>query len=186
VSIHADQDEGGVSIHAADVLSLRTLLHDVADFLEEEAENRAAAGSEMSDYAREPRELQERVEAMLAGLPEANRPLAEVWRPAMNETVWQALHPAVTREHLGAIVTFIDVRDPRSAREQLDAAYKQFGGFRPIKGFTLTEAGLEYPGDPTMRPMAECRLREERVILHEASWVAVVQPDGSFEVARMD
>jgi hypothetical protein len=34
--------------------------------------------------------------------------------------------------------------------------------------------------------MAECRLREERVILHEASWVAVVQPDGSFEVARMD
>jgi hypothetical protein len=32
-----------------------------ADFIEEEAENRAAAGSEMTDYEREPRELAERL-----------------------------------------------------------------------------------------------------------------------------
>jgi ribosome modulation factor len=44
---------------------LRSTLIAVAEFLEEEAENRSAAGSAMSDYEREPRELAERVRAMI-------------------------------------------------------------------------------------------------------------------------
>ena len=35
------------------------------DFIEDEADNRAAAGSAMSDYEREPRELLERIDAAL-------------------------------------------------------------------------------------------------------------------------
>jgi hypothetical protein len=42
------------------------LLSRVRDFLEEESENRGAAGSEMSDYEREPRELADELGALLA------------------------------------------------------------------------------------------------------------------------
>ncbi len=38
-------------------------------FIEEEAENRSAAGSTMSDYEREPRELAERLRAALTEVP---------------------------------------------------------------------------------------------------------------------
>ncbi|MGA0604927.1 hypothetical protein ACO2Q0_02920 [Phenylobacterium sp. VNQ135] len=40
---------------------MKDLLTEIAEFLEDEADNRAAAGSEMSDYEREPRELAERL-----------------------------------------------------------------------------------------------------------------------------
>lgn len=40
---------------------LLSVLTDAAEFIEEEAENRSHAGSEMSDYEREPRELAERI-----------------------------------------------------------------------------------------------------------------------------
>lgn len=43
----------------------KTLLTDVLAFIDEEANNRSAAGSEMSDYEREPRELAERIAAVL-------------------------------------------------------------------------------------------------------------------------
>lgn len=49
----------------------RELLLRVVDFLEEEAENRAHAGSEMSDYEREPREL---AEALRGELEAVRRP----------------------------------------------------------------------------------------------------------------
>jgi hypothetical protein len=44
---------------------LRALLRETHDFISEEADNRAAAGSEMSDYEREPRELAERIAGAL-------------------------------------------------------------------------------------------------------------------------
>ena len=46
-------------------------LRAILDFLDDEAENRAAAGSEMSDYEREPRELADDLRAILAALPES-------------------------------------------------------------------------------------------------------------------
>ena len=46
---------------------LRALLKLAGDFIEEEADNRAAAGSTMSDYEREPRELLKQIDAALAG-----------------------------------------------------------------------------------------------------------------------
>lgn len=41
------------------------VIREAVDFLEEEAENRSAAGSEMSDYEREPRELAERLKTIV-------------------------------------------------------------------------------------------------------------------------
>jgi hypothetical protein len=43
----------------------RTLLREALTFISEEADNRSAAGSEMSDYEREPRELAERIAGVL-------------------------------------------------------------------------------------------------------------------------
>jgi len=42
------------------------------------------------------------------------------------------------------------------------------------------------PGDPPFKPLAQAKLRDELIVLYEADFVAVIQPDRSFEVARMD
>lgn len=96
------------------------------------------------------------------------------------------LHPAVTPRHLGFLPTFVDPTDPRSAAAQFDANY-QFGGWRPFEGFKLNDDNsLSYPGDPTKRPIATATLRDETICVYEHAWVAVIQPDRSFQVCRMD
>ena len=81
---------------------------------------------------------------------------------------------------------FLSESNPHSAREQLDAGYRQFGGWQPFHGFVMTARGLEYPRDAPQPLLAEARLRHELVRLYKGSWVAIVQPDGSYEIARMD
>jgi hypothetical protein len=102
---------------------------------------------------------------------------------------FKLLHPDMTLGHLGNIPMFLDADDQRSAREQLDAGYKFAGGWQPFNGFTLNDDyTLSYPGDPPMQPLALAVLRNERIVLYECSWVAIIQPDRSrsFEVARLD
>lgn len=94
-------------------------------------------------------------------------------------------HPRMTQAGLGYLPSFLSEHDPRSATEQLHSNYV-FGGWQPFKGFTLTYSGLKYPGDRPMKLLAEATLRDEKVQLYECSWVAVVQADGSYEVARLD
>ncbi len=48
-----------------EVSGLRAVLKLAGDFIEDEADSRGAAGSTMSDYEREPRELLERIDAAL-------------------------------------------------------------------------------------------------------------------------
>lgn len=89
---------------------------------------------------------------------------------------------------IGFLDGFLHESDPQPARAQLDRAYKHGGGFNPFRGFKLNPADmtLNYPGDPPTRPIAEARLRQERIIFYQHSWVAVIQPDGTYEVCRMD
>ena len=42
------------------------------------------------------------------------------------------------------------------------------------------------PGDPPFRALAYAQLRGERIIMFQSAFVAIVQPDGSYEVSRMD
>jgi hypothetical protein len=37
-----------------------------------------------------------------------------------------------------------------------------------------------------LHPIAEIRLRAERILIYESDFVAIVQPDRSFEVRRID
>lgn len=99
----------------------------------------------------------------------------------------RALHPFVTMDHIGAIPYWLDEHDLRPASEQLHSAYGHGGGWSPFNGFRLADDNsLTYPGDPALRPIAEMHLRDELVLMYEHSWVAIIQPDRSFEVCRMD
>jgi hypothetical protein len=99
---------------------------------------------------------------------------------------WKPLHPKMTFEHLGFIPEWLRYGDPRSARDQINAGYAM-GGWHPMTGFRLGEDNsLNYPGGPPMRPLAEARLREELILFYPHSWVAIIQPDRTFEVARID
>ncbi len=100
--------------------------------------------------------------------------------------IWQMLQPKVTPEHLGLIPFMLDEDDPRPAKEQFDNKY--CSGWSPFKGFKLNPRNLTllYPEDPPTKPLAATKLRDELVIVYEHEWVAVIQPDKSFEVSRMD
>lgn len=89
-------------------------------------------------------------------------------------------------DYIGPLLDMIDPADKRPAREQFDAKY-HFGGWQPIPGFTLNkDLSLKYPRDPALKSLAAVKLHDEMVVFYDHAIVAIVQPDGSFEVARMD
>ena len=99
--------------------------------------------------------------------------------------IWQLLHPQMTVEHLGSIPSFVTDADARPAKEQFDERY--ISGWEPIDGFTLSDENvLQYPGDPSFVPRALVRLRDELIVFYDHAFVAIIQPDRSFEVCRMD
>lgn len=102
--------------------------------------------------------------------------------------IWVGKHPLARLEMLGYLPDMVSESDPRSAREQFDANYRQGGGWCPMQGFTLTTSGaLTYPGDPPMRLMFETTLHgKETIRVYEHDWVVIIQLDGTYEIARMD
>ena len=106
--------------------------------------------------------------------------------------IW-TINALATPEHLGLLPQFLSDLDERPARTQLHEAYAHGGGWLPFAGFSLvrpadepTSWSLQYPEDPPMLAIGYTRLRDETIVLFENSWVAIVQPDGEFEIARMD
>ena len=97
------------------------------------------------------------------------------------------LNPDVTLEDLGLISGMLDVSNPAPARDQFNANYQHGGGWRPSDKFTLgDDDSLGYPGDEPLHPLAEITFRDERVLIYESNFVAVILPDRSFEVCRVD
>lgn len=93
----------------------------------------------------------------------------------------------------GLLPSFFSPKDPRPASEQLNDAYAHGGGFLPFKGFILGHdwqnvnyASIHYPLDPPMWEVSRATLREETLILFEGAWLAIVQPDGSNVICRVD
>jgi hypothetical protein len=100
---------------------------------------------------------------------------------------FELLHPKMTMEHLGLLPSFLDVNDPRPAREQFHQNYAHGGGWSPFDGFEMRKGhSIKYPGDPVHKPLAQAKLRDELIVFYDYAWVAIIQPDGSFEIARMD
>jgi hypothetical protein len=99
--------------------------------------------------------------------------------------LWIGRHPDWRPEDLGFIAMFLDRDDPRDAKAQFDARYG-YGGYWQSGPASIDEQDrLLYPGDPPSPPLAEARLRDERIILYPYEFIAVIGPDG-FAVQRMD
>ena len=88
----------------------------------------------------------------------------------------------------GLIPDMLRTADPRPAREQFDVAYAHGGGWLPFQGFKFnaTDQSIKYPGDPSLLPLARGKLRDETILIYPHAWVGILQPNGDFEVARMD
>jgi hypothetical protein len=99
-------------------------------------------------------------------------------------TKWMVFDYAVD---LGFLPAMLSERNPAPAREQLHHGYAHGGGWHPFRGHKLLpDNRLTYPGDPPLRPLAQTKLRDELIVLYEHAWVAIIQPDRTFEVCRMD
>lgn len=91
--------------------------------------------------------------------------------------------------YVRTISTFLSVGDMRSAKDQIDESYRQYGGWRPIGGITLQKdretIRFDDEGD-TCRPIAEATLRDQKLFLYRSDWLAIVNTDGTYEIARID
>ena len=96
-------------------------------------------------------------------------------------------NPEITYEHLGMIPSFIEHSDPRPAADQIHENYAHGGGWRPFTGFTMNQDGsISYPGERDLIVLAEAQFRDETLRYYEYSWFAIVQPDGSYEISRLN
>lgn len=105
--------------------------------------------------------------------------------------IWIAKRPRMKPEMLGFIPSFLSDDDPRPAREQINERYQHGGGWRPFQGFIMIPDGLLYKGDPMMRLLYETVLhstsdKPEVIRFYQHDWLAIVQRDGSYEIARLD
>ena len=101
-----------------------------------------------------------------------------------------------TNPDIAGLLPFIFLNsDPASAKEQIAARYVHGGGWWPFEGFTYDPDmhTLRPPGEPPRRELSRTLLHlgdpdlpTELLILFQDSWVAIVQPDGTYEVCRMD
>lgn len=74
-----------------------------------------------------------------------------------------------------------------SVSEQFDATYP-FGGWVPFEGFNFNadKLTLTYAGDPDEVAIARVQIGKETVLVFRHAWVAIIQENGDFEVARLD
>jgi hypothetical protein len=94
-----------------------------------------------------------------------------------------------TLEHLGFIPQFVNAHDPRPAKDQIDEQYQHGGGWRNYTGFKLGDDNRlisQYAEDPDLLPIAEAKHDHEQLFFYDHAWTCIKQPDGSFEVARLD
>lgn len=89
---------------------------------------------------------------------------------------------------VGYLPTFFSPEDPRPAREQINQNYAHGGGWHPTSGFKMKPDSwrVKFPGDPVLYPLAYAKLRDETLIFYEHEWLAILQLDGSFEMARVN
>jgi hypothetical protein len=104
----------------------------------------------------------------------------------MSDMTWVSLGAAHPYE-LGFLPSFVDTSDPDKAAAQFNKRY-EYGGWRSIKGFKKLEGPghIQFPGDPPMVPLFMTHLRDEVIYVYRHGLVAIFQPDGKFEVARLD
>lgn len=106
----------------------------------------------------------------------------------MTNAIWVLMHPKMTPEHLGLIPLWISVNDPDPLWKQIDKNYQHGGGWQKMYVTWKMDKDhvLHFPGDPPLKPLAWCAVRDETLYFYDHAIVNIVQKDGSFEVARID
>lgn len=94
---------------------------------------------------------------------------------------------AVMWRALGELPEFARTDDSTPLSEQLDANYRHGGGWRHFNGFALYgDNTIKYPGDAPLKPFAVAEFRDQKVFAYPGPWILIKEPDGSFEICRMD
>ena len=89
---------------------------------------------------------------------------------------------------LGLLPEIFRADDDRPAVEQANDRYAHGGGWFPQTGWTI-EPGTgiaHYDGDPPFQPLCVAKLHDEMIIVYPHAYVAILQEDGSYQMARMD
>lgn len=83
---------------------------------------------------------------------------------------------------------WLNPADPTPAKEQIHRNYGHGGGWNSFRGFKFRpeDGALLYAGDPPQIPVARIKMRDETIYVYYSGWVNIVQPDGTFDVARID
>ena len=104
----------------------------------------------------------------------------------MPHPIWIALSDDLHPDEIGFLATWLDTDDPRCVADQIGDNY--VGGWHPWNGYHFnTRSGtLTYKSDPPLYPIAATKIRDEMVLLYSCSRVLILQPDNSFEIARID
>lgn len=100
--------------------------------------------------------------------------------------------PRVSHSAIGLIPHLIwDNATP--AREIFAKTYAHGGGWNPFEGFKLVirddgRRTIKYPGDPALVELASAvrPTTGETIVVFQHAWVMVIQPNGDFEISRMD
>ena len=89
---------------------------------------------------------------------------------------------------VGQIKYFAHENDKRPLKYQFNERYCHGGGWNNIDGFMFDkeDLSLSYPGDPKLYPLVCGEFRDQKVYIYPYSLVLILDPDGSFEVSRMD
>ena len=98
-------------------------------------------------------------------------------------------HGACTVEAaVGIIPDMVSEHSPLKVAEQFNHGYSHGGGWNPFKGFEFDPVALtlKYPGDLAYYAIAQATVHDETILVFSHAWVAIVQKNGDFEVARMD
>jgi len=110
-----------------------------------------------------------------------------------NGLTWVPMHPGVSFDMLGLIPSFLSVEDERPAAQQIASSYISgwpvFNTESTKKGFKVLEDGsgdLQYLEDPRTRCLYMTKLRDEYIYFYQHAWLRISQPDGSWEIARLD
>jgi hypothetical protein len=98
---------------------------------------------------------------------------------------WNMKHPQANPDMLGCVPDLISGDDPRAAAVQIGARY----GWDPMPGFAFPDDTLRLSDEPDDAPwplIAEAKLRDETLRFYSHAMLAIIQPDGTFEVACID
>ena len=90
---------------------------------------------------------------------------------------------------IGFIPSFLNERDQRPAKEQINANYAHGGGWNGFEGFSIVSDDpmtIVYPGDPELQAIARMTLHNETIYIFPDAWVMIMQEDGTWEIARID